>query len=151
MPAARPFFDAGSLLAYRYANNLTNLNSQLASVYSLFPNNGVNVFSYDGIDGYSTALLLNSSGFAQDPDAAKNTTRHAWSGADNPNHFYTTQELFNESETAPFTSAASLPTIPTFTKRLLTLSTNLDSYNRNTFYRLLSRSAPTPPWSRRAS
>ncbi len=134
--------DAGSLLGYRYGYP----NGRLASVSTLF-SNGPSVFRNDGVDGYTTSLLFNSPGFPHDPDIS--LTGYPWSGADNPNHFFTTQELFNESETAPFSTLASLPLTPTFTKRLLAFGTNNDSYNRNTFYRLLSQlgtdSAPEPP------
>ena len=66
----------------------------------------------------------------------------SWAGADNPNRFYSTQDLFDTSK---------IPTLArpgTFPDRLLMAGTNSDSYNRYTFYRLLSQlgtdSAPEP-------
>jgi hypothetical protein len=140
------FPDAVSLLAYRYPKNW----AALASVSALFSNRP-SVFNNDGVDGYTTSVQLNTSGFLQDPDSfgpggsPRNLTSYPWPGADNPNHYYTTQELFDDSKTAPF--RAVLPP-PTFSQRLWMASTNNDSYNRNTFYRLLSQlgtdSAPEP-------
>ena len=66
-----------------------------------------------------------------------------WAGADNPNHFYTTQDLFDKTKTA-----LGLGKTYSFTDRLLTAGTNTNSYDRYTFYRLLSQlgtdSAPEP-------
>ena len=63
-----------------------------------------------------------------------------WAGADNPQHFYTTQELFDKSKTG--TNAFS------FSDRLRMAGTNNDSYNRYTFARLIAQlgtdSAPEP-------
>jgi hypothetical protein len=141
-----PFADAANLLAYRYAKSANSL----ASVYGLFTPNGPNVFTSDGVDGYTTTVSLRTTGFPQDPDSLiPNLTRLPWSGADNPNHFYTTQELFDESKTAAFATQPVPSTTPTFTKRLAAFGSAADSYDRYTFYRLLSQlgtdSAPEPP------
>ena len=116
----------------------------LASVSALF-SNGPSVFLNDGIDGYSTGVLPTSSTFPRDPDGNPSTlTGFPWSGADNPTHFFTPQDLFNENNTSPCS-----PSKPNVTQRLLMAGTNIDSYNRYTFYRLLSQlgteSAPEPP------
>ena len=135
------FADAGSLLSYRYAKS-----AYLASVSTLLPQ-GLGAFINDDIDGYTTTVQLNSSGFPRDPD--NGLTRLPWSGADNPNHFFTTQELFDESKTAPWVTPANLPSTTTFTKRLLTAGAQTNSYDRYTFYRLLNQlgtdSAPEAP------
>ncbi|MCX6924612.1 MAG: hypothetical protein NT154_15560, partial [Verrucomicrobia bacterium] len=140
-PQGNAFADAGSLLSYRYAKSVN-----LASVFTLLPL-GQGAFRNDGIDGYTTAIQLNSSGFITDPD--RTLTTLPWPGADNPNHFFTTQELFDESKTAPWVTPANLPSTITFTKRLLMAGARTNSYDRYTYYRLLQQlgtdSAPEPP------
>ncbi len=141
--AGNAFADAGALLAYRYAMNPVNASFTLASVRNLFTN-GPSVFTSDGIDDYSTAAMLNASGFPQDPDNNPNCTSYPWAGADNPNHFYTTEDLFDKTKTA----LGLAPRTYSFTDRLITAGTNNSSYDRTTFYRLLSQlgtdSAPEP-------
>jgi hypothetical protein len=142
--AGNAFADAGALLAYRYAMNPVNASFTLASVRNLFTN-GPSVFMGDGIDGYSTASMLNYSGFPQDPDNNPiNCTTYPWAGADNPNHFYTTEDLFDKTKTA----LGLAPRTYSFTDRLIAAGTNNSSYDRTTFYRLLSQlgtdSAPEP-------
>ncbi len=51
-----------------------------------------------------------------------------WAGADNTNHFFSMQELFNPNEISPF-----------FVNRLQSAGTNNSTYDRYTFYRLLSQ------------
>jgi hypothetical protein len=135
------FVDAGSLLGYRYANSPRTL----ASVSALF-SNGPSIFNNDGVDGYTTSVQLNSAGFPKDPDVGH--AFYPWSGADNPNHFYSTQELFDESKTASFVAAPVPTNTPTFTKRLLAAGAATNSYDRYTFSRLVSQlgtdSAPEP-------
>jgi hypothetical protein len=79
------------------------------------------------------------------PDSDSSRTNSPWAGADNANHFYTTQDLFDKSKTALGLSKSAY----SFTDRLLATGTNNSSYDRYTFYRLLSQlgtdSAPEPP------
>ncbi|HYG35121.1 MAG TPA: hypothetical protein VEC99_10075, partial [Clostridia bacterium] len=125
------FVDAGSLIKYRYANNLFTL----ASARTL--GGTVNPFAFDGIDGYSAAIPTNIL-LGVDPDVRpSDITGLPWPGSDNTNHYFTHQDLLD-----PAKSSAS------FVTRLSAASTNLDSYGRYTFYRLLSQlgtdSAPEP-------
>ena len=136
------FDDAVAFMRYRYATNW----HALASISSLFTNYGRSAFLRDGIDGYSATVMFNASGFSKDPDGNPiDLTAFPWPGGDNPNHFYTTQDLFDNSKTASMLS----PGVPSFIDRLKMAGTNNDSYNRNTYYRLLSQlgtdSAPEPP------
>ena len=141
------FEDASALLRYRYNGSLNSF----ASVSALFPGNGsialngANAFGQDYIDGYSAGpVMLGTSwpgGGLIDSDSSRKT--FPWSGADNPNHFYTTQDLFDQSKTRPPSLA---PKVPSFTDRLTMAGTNIDSYNSYTFYRLLSQlGTDTPP------
>jgi hypothetical protein len=143
-PAGNAFADAGALLAYRYAMNPNSYAFTLASVDQLFGGAGHSAFGRDFLDGYSTGLMLNPSGFSVDPDSSPiNCTRYPWAGAENPNRFYTTQDLFDKTKTA-----LGLGKTYSFTDRLLAAGANTNSYDRYTFYRLLSQlgtdSAPEP-------
>jgi hypothetical protein len=64
---------------------------------------------------------------------------YAWPGADNTNHLFSTQDLFDATKTSP-----------NFAFRLQSVGTNVDTYDRYTFYRLLSQlgtdSASEPAW-----
>jgi hypothetical protein len=142
------FKDAGNLLAYRYAAT-PSLNYTLASVSQLF-NNGLAVFGRDFVDGYSSGPVMTGTWWPQpppppgSPDNDSARVGKPWAGADNPNHFYSTQDLFDKSKTAIGISSATF----SFTDRLIAAGTNTDSYNRYTFYRLESQlgtdSAPEP-------
>jgi hypothetical protein len=69
-----------------------------------------------------------------DPDVSR--TAQPWSGDQNTNHFFGTQDLFDQTKTGGFA------------QRLLNAGTQVDTYDRYTFYRLLSQlgtdSAPEP-------
>jgi hypothetical protein len=119
------FDDARALLAYRYNNSYTNL----ATADQLF-SNMPSMFPYN-IDGYSdgplqTTLNTNESSSPDDP-------RKPWAGADNPIQFFTHQELFDTNKTE--IGAA----LPGFSDRLLAAGMTNSTYDRYTFYRLLSQ------------
>jgi hypothetical protein len=121
------FADAGALLASRYGGlNYNNLAS-VAGLYS--PTLGDLAARNDRIDTYTAGPLMTTNYVvAQDPDAVPNRTIRPWPGADNTNHFFALQELFDRTKTSQ-----------AFTNRLLTAGTNDSSYNRYTYYRLLSQ------------
>ncbi|HOX56005.1 MAG TPA: hypothetical protein P5205_03005 [Candidatus Paceibacterota bacterium] len=131
--------DAAALLRYRYAGDYNNL----ARVSTLLPA-GVDAFSTDFVDGYSAGPLMFGTWWPAPPDADLLRVDSPWSGADNPNRFYSTQDLFDQNKTRPPWVVAG----DSFTDRLQMAGTNSDSYNRYTFYRLLSQlgtdSAPEP-------
>lgn len=124
------FDDALSLLRFRY-------NSQrrsLASVFNTFGLDGANSFRFDRLDGYTRGPVLTTNTVWQaltdldDPN-------QPWPGADNPNSYFSTQDLYDKSKTA-----LQLPQgLLSFSDRLYMAGTNVDSYNRYTFYRLLSQ------------
>jgi hypothetical protein len=121
-PLARytAFDDALSLLNYRYGGGYANL----AWVQNLYPFS-LSVFQND-IDAYSDWQPLMTT-----PAGINVSGQHLnvpWSGADNTNHFFTHQELFNPNESSIF-----------FTNRLQSAGTNVSTYDRYTFYRLLSQ------------
>ncbi len=120
------FADALSLLSYRYGFNYNNL----ATVDNLFggpPNGaGYNAFRYDNIDGYSDGPLQTT--FDTNADFVADDPSLPWAGADNTNHFFTHQELFDPTKTSI-----------AFTNRLWSAGTFNATYDRYTFYRLLSQ------------
>jgi hypothetical protein len=121
----RSFDDALSLLNYRYGGGYTNLAS-VDGLFGPFPSPGDVAFRHDNIDGYSdgqlqTTFNTNADFIADDP------TLH-WAGAENTNHFFTHQELFNPNESSIL-----------FPNRLSSAGTNVSTYDRYTFYRLLSQ------------
>jgi len=141
-PAGNAFADAGSLLAYRYAMNPNNYSFTLASVSQLFGAAGINAFEQDFIDGYSGGPPMVGTWWS--PTGPLNSrVLTPWAGADNANHFYSTQDLFDKTKTA-----LGLGKAYSFTDRLLAAGANANSYDRYTFYRLLSQlgtdSAPEP-------
>jgi hypothetical protein len=121
------FDDARALLAYCYNNNF----AYLPTANSLFANGAV--FQNDNIDGYSdgplqTTLDTNESTFPDNPSLP-------WSGADNTNQYFDLQELFNTNETAMRVPA----NVTNFTQRLQTAGDGTSTYDRYTFYRLMSQ------------
>ena len=102
--------DAVSLLRYRYGG--TNQLNSLATVSRLFTN-GVNAFRYNSSDAYSEGPLMTGTtwpplGIPNNPNPTR--VNLPWSGADNPNHFYTTQDLFDQTKTA-LNAAARNPNV----------------------------------------
>src|ERR1035437_2848083 len=138
--------DAAALLTWRYNGNYT----RLASVPTLLPA-GLQAFGQDFIDGYSAGPLMTNTWWPVSADAdafppvGPPRTGTPWLGAYNPNHFNTTQDLFDQTKTRPTFLGAK---IPSFSDRLWMAGTNTDTYNRYTFYRLLAQlgtdSAPEP-------
>lgn len=141
------FDDAVGVLTYRYNYNLKSL----ANVSQLFGPAGSIAFT-NTIDAYAAGPLMTGTWWPPVGTGNPNPTRvnqnYPWSGAYNPNAFFSTQDLFDENKTAANIPAGSRPTAWTLTKRLAMASTNTDSYNRDTFARLSAQlgtySAPEP-------
>ena len=113
------FEDALSLLKYRYNGTYNNLDW----VQNLYSPLGQSAFQ-NNIDGYSDGPLMTTlSGTNYFQNVAL-----PWAGADNTNHFFNMQELFNPNEISP-----------TFVNRLLQAGNTNSTYDRYTFYRLLSQ------------
>jgi hypothetical protein len=135
------FDDAISLLSYRYSYNYYNL----LPVGGLNPN-GIFTTAFifppfqNNIDYYSDGPLMTKPAGI---NVAFQNVRRPWAGADNTNHFFDLQELFNVNETAVGVAPAQIAAGNDFTGRLLAAdgnpSTPNSSYNRYTFYRLLSQ------------
>jgi len=138
------FDDALSLLRYRYG---ANMQQNLSTVRQLFGTRGVAGFQFDYVDGYSRGPLMTNNWWPTGlNDIDRTRVDQAWSGAESPNRFFTTQELFDDAKILYY--APSRPPI-SFSDRLRWAGTNDNSYDRYTFYRLLSQlgteSAPETP------
>lgn len=131
------FVDACSILTSRYGS--INYPVALSSVRNLFANGQI-AFANHSFDGYTAGpLMLGPSGFSYDPDITPAPRAvYPWPGADNTNHFFSTQDFFDPTKTSL-----------NFAARLLATGTNVDTYDRYTFYNLVSQlgtdSAPEPP------
>lgn len=129
------FDDARTLLSYRYNYNYNNLlaaNALLANAAAL---------QTDNIDTYSDGtMMLNPSGIDENASGNRDNPALGWAGADNPNHFFTTQDAFDGNKTSLGVTG--------FTNRLTQVGFNTNSYDRYTFYRMIEQlgtdSAPDP-------
>lgn len=140
------FQDALSILRYRYQQNYRWLRS-VSGPTAMFDARGAYAFANDYYDGYSKGPVMTNTWWPNArtmPDYDVARLNFPWSGADNPEHLFTTQEWFDRSKVAP-------PAVgPGFADRLWAagMDTN-SSYNRYTYYRLLSQlgsdSAPEAP------
>ncbi len=135
------FLDAREILQYRYGNTLASLKSATEQ----FGPAGANAFRNDRIDDYSDGGLVITNRLTENnvTDPADNPNL-PWAGSDNTNGYYSPQELFDSTKTAPSgTLNVNLST------RLLSAGTNyLYTSNRFAFSRLLAQmgtdSLPTP-------
>ena len=132
----RAFNDARALLTYRYANNFNTLSPIGTAPNNLFGTPGVNAFSSDDIDGFSYGFpLMTGFHLPGEEDSVLIGNKVPWVGADNTNHFFSHQDLFDPTKIQnPYASPAL-----GFTDRLLQAGTNVSTYDRYTFYRLLSQ------------
>lgn len=125
------FLDAQSLLGWRYKYNYLN---QAPVPLALF-----NSWVGNGIDGLTLGYLMTGTGL---PALAYNAGAFAtpWAGANNTNAFFALpSELFDTTNTAGNVSGANLAAGNDFTDRLRRAGAQPDTYDRYTFYRLLSQ------------
>ena len=118
------FADAEAIYRYR-------LNGTAGTAYNLNPANqmfqgAALPFLNDGIDQYADGDLMR--GIKLDESLNPDPVNRPWPGADNPNHFFTSQDFFDPAKTSA-----------NFINRLIGAGTFNDSYNRYTFYRMLAQ------------
>jgi hypothetical protein len=128
------FEDALSLLSYRYDYNYNTLDS-VDQLFGGVGGPGDVAFRNDNIDGYSDGPL--QTGFPSPGDVLapqqNDNPALAWAGADNTNQYFDLQELYNPNETAQSVTGTN------FTQRLQMAGDAVSTYNRYTYYRLLSQ------------
>ena len=115
------FQDALSILAYRYNNNYGNLST--VNQLFRFPA----TIAADNIDEYSDGpLMTNTTLMSETVVPPADPVAQSWSGAENPTHLFSQQDIFSR-----------LPA--SFAAELSSLGRSNDSYNAYTFYRLLAQ------------
>ncbi len=123
------FDDALSILRYRYDGTYNSLMDPLPPVEQL-------------IDTYGNGPLMLTNLLSSD----LNNTGNGYPGADNTNHYFTTQDLFDRAKSGY--GRPPLP-VPAFPDRLAYAGTSNSTYNSYTYYRLLEQlgtdSAPEDP------
>jgi hypothetical protein len=130
----RTFGDALSLLNHRYNGGFVNLRNATTEL-GLGAAEAIN-FEESAIDAYANGPLMSSALFSlsapgDNPSLGGGAAAAHWPGSMNPNGFYDVQELFDLSLAAPvFTN---------FVTNLVSIGTNLSTYNRYTIYRLLAQ------------
>jgi hypothetical protein len=135
------FYDALSIVNWRY----DNYRQSLQNFAQLFGPTAIAALDFNFVDDYTGGpLMTNYWGMGFDPDPvleARGNPRYF--GSESPNHFFTTQDLF--TKVPPFSTFSSF----NFTNRLQIAGTNVSSYDRYTYYRLLAQlgtdSAPERP------
>ncbi|HYG23125.1 MAG TPA: hypothetical protein VEH04_10110, partial [Verrucomicrobiae bacterium] len=123
------FDDALALLRYRYGYGPL----QPARFY--FRDNA-SALQRDGIDQYSDGDLLLARQIPRESAlTGDNVVEKPWAGADQPNAYFTIQEFFDYRKTRPEPDNYTV----NFTNRLLRAGTNISSFDRYTYYRMLEQ------------
>ncbi len=128
------FSNAAAIYAYRLnggVNVSTYTTAVLPSAQSVLKN-AANVFGYDRIDAYSDGPLQTSNSLSSVlPDNDLSVIAQPWPGASVTNRYTDlSEDLFDLNSTKTTTSLAN---------RLINSATNASTYDRYTYYRLLSQ------------
>ena len=119
------FTSANDFLNYRYGNKgypaLTNASAILANP----PGTLAAALASYNIDAYGDGPLMLGPSTNENLPLADDPTL-AWSGSENPNHFFSTQDIFSQMPQG-------------FRSELSILGTSNDTYNAYTFYRMLAQ------------
>jgi hypothetical protein len=129
----RAFDDARALLAYRYQNNYASLKP-VGRLLARGP-----IIANDNIDEYSDGPLQIRPAPIIEIGASEDRTNFSWAGADNTNHYFDVQELFDTTKAALGVAAGRLLLRDDFPDRLRTAGNGVSTYDRYTFYRLISQ------------
>jgi len=121
--SGRGFEDAFALLTNRYAA----LYNTLPSVSTLYGALGVAALANDSIDVYTAGPLMTGSP-APNYNGNGAGGNAFWVGANNTNHFFTPDDLFDPSKSSI-----------KFTNSLISAGFSNATYDRYTFYRMLSQ------------
>ena len=122
------FDDARALLAYRYNNDYTSLRFASALLANNFLAGPVDPFPFGPAMTNTATPFYNFS------------LNNSWAGADNTNHYFDlSADLFDPAKTGMGVIPAQIAANNYFTGRLLNAGTNVTTYDRYTFYRLLAQ------------
>ncbi|HVU27890.1 MAG TPA: hypothetical protein VHG71_09165 [Verrucomicrobiae bacterium] len=130
----RAFEDALALLKYRYGG-ANGTYGNLTAAQNLFLN-GFAGFRNDGIDGYSDGPLQTTFNTNADFFVGNDDPSLPWAGADNTNHFFDLQDLFDPTKTTNGVPVANFNTGNYLSGSLLSAGNGVSTYDRYTFYRL---------------
>jgi hypothetical protein len=119
------FEDALSLLSYRYDYNYNSL----FTFQTLFGANAYSTYANGVVDSYTFGNQMTNTSL---PFLKVAPNKTSWAGADNTNHFFDMQDLFDPAKTSGGPNGG-------FTNRLLNAGNGTSTYDRYTFYRLLSQ------------
>jgi hypothetical protein len=125
--SGQAYMDALALLRYRYNGTYTNLPT-LQDIFG--PQ--ADQFRSDTLDEYGNGPITTNATLVF--DGANDRPTRPWSGGENPNAFFNHQDLFDGNKTGIGIPQGQL----TFSDRLYRAGTNVDSFNRYTFYRTLA-------------
>jgi hypothetical protein len=121
------FYDASSLLSWRYNYNYNSLESADNYFGNAAPYNGASVFPYANIDAYSDGPLQTT--LDTNADVVPDNPNLSWSGSDNTNRFFSlVSDLYDSTKSSP-----------AFYNRLWSAGISNSTYDRYTFYRLLDQ------------
>ena len=132
------FADAAELLYYRHTDTFGNKRPGMARLYG----NAAAFYVHDYTDVYSSGSLMTTllPAIINPNGTYIRIPTWPWSGADNLQQFYGPQDLFN--------IGSLLGPANSFSNHLYSAGTNLSTFDRYTFYRLLEQmgfeSAPEP-------
>ena len=118
------FDDALALLRYRYNSDYRTLQPANLLLGSS-PAATALLLANDRIDEYADGPIMSTAAL---PLADFNNASLPWSGADNVNHYFTSQDFFDPAKTSTF-----------FANRLIGAGTLPETYNRYTYYRMLAQ------------
>src|ERR1035438_7723505 len=128
--------DADAVVRYRYATNVNSL-ANVVNLYSTRANAFTNL-----IDAYSEGPLMTDTWWPPagivNPNPNRVNQNFPWAGADTPSHFYTTQDLFDRNK-FPVTGFRGFTPLSFVDRLLMAGAQTNSSYDRYTFYRLLSQ------------
>jgi hypothetical protein len=124
------FDDARALLSHRYGYDYATL----APAANLFPGAGASLTD-DNIDEYADGPRMLGTITNEAAALDKDNPAFGWPGAENTNHFFSTQDLFDRTKTQTGFTPGTLG----FSDRLQRAGGSNDSYNAYTYYRMLQQ------------
>ena len=132
--AGYSFDDARALLAYRYTNSFASL----AFLPTLMPNYNYPSYVLNGpVDIVPFGPTMTGTGV---PFYNYNLNNFLWPGSDNYNHFFAlASDLYDLNKTAVGVQPPQINLGQDFTDHLLNAGNGTSTYDRYTFYRLLSQ------------